>query len=414
MIEQPKMSALSEQVESMVEWLASHGGDGQGGVTRLLYDPSWRSAQKAIEAKMNELGLLPRYDDVGNLFGRLAGRDPQADVVLTGSHVDTVTGGGKYDGAYGIVAGLIAVDYLKTHYGPPLKPIEVVSLCEEEGSRFPLTYWGSGSITGAKNREAAVGVEDSAGVSLEEAMCEAGFGFGLHPRPERRDLECFIELHIEQGEVLERENKSIGLVSHIVGQRRYDITVYGESNHAGTTPMQWRRDALLTAAELIRVVINRAKADDEGLVATVGRMDVKPNVGNVIPREVTFSLDVRHGEAERIHAFCEECFREFEKLATEQGTNIEIHQWMDEPPVAMDRALGKTAEEIMEKEGVSFKKMTSGAGHDSQVFGTFCPTALLFVPSRGGISHSPAEFTKTEDLERGVRLLIDLLYKVAY
>lgn len=414
MIEQPNPSALSEQVENMIEWLASHGGDESGGVTRLLYDPAWIAAQRAIKERMEKIGLSARYDDVGNLFGRVAGRDPEARVILTGSHVDTVKGGGKYDGAYGIVAALIAVEYLLTHYGLPLKPIEVVSLCEEEGSRFPMTYWGSGNITGVKSREAVRNIKDANAVPFERAMRDAGFGFGQHPQPERRDLECFIELHIEQGQVLEREGKSIGIVSHIVGQRRYDITVRGESNHAGTTPMHWRHDAMFTAAELIRLLTHRAKADESGLVATVGRMDVKPNVGNVIAREVTFSLDVRHSNAERIRVFCQECFGEFEKIADEHGTDVVCRKWMDESPVAMDSLLSTTAEDILKQEGISYKTMTSGAGHDSQVFGIYCPTALLFVPSRGGISHSPEEFTNTEDLQRGVRLLIDLLYKLAY
>lgn len=414
MIEQPNPSALSEQVENMIEWLASHGGDESGGVTRLLYDPAWIAAQRAIKEKMEKTGLSARYDDVGNLFGRVAGRDPEARVILTGSHIDTVKGGGKYDGAYGIVAALIAVEYLLTHYGLPLKPIEVVSLCEEEGSRFPMTYWGSGNITGVKNRKKVRDIKDANAVPFEQAMRDAGFGFGQHPQPERNDLECFIELHIEQGQVLEREGKSIGVVSHIVGQRRYDITVRGESNHAGTTPMHWRHDAMFTAAELIRLLTHRAKADESGLVATVGRMDVKPNVGNVIAREVTFSLDVRHSDAERIRLFCEECFGEFENIAAEHGTDVVCRKWMDESPVAMDSVLSATAEDILKQKGISYKTMTSGAGHDSQVFGIYCPTALLFVPSRGGISHSPEEFTNTEDLQRGVRLLIDLLYKLAY
>ncbi|MGF6353602.1 allantoate deiminase [Paenibacillus sp. 4624] len=414
MIEQPKPSALSKQIEEMVEWLASYGKDNSGGVTRLLYDPAWSAAQKAIQARIELLGLSARYDDVGNLFGRLSGRDPEANVVLTGSHVDTVIGGGKYDGAYGIIAALIAVEYLLTHYGQPLKPIEVVSLCEEEGSRFPMTYWGSGNITGVKEREAVHHINDVNGIPFEQAMHEAGFGLGLHAQPTRKDLECFIELHIEQGQVLEREEKSIGIVSHIVGQRRYNITVYGQSNHAGTTPMHWRHDAMFTSAELIRILMHRANAHESGLVATVGRMEVKPNVGNVIAREVTFSLDVRHSDAKIIEQFCEACFSDFETFTSEHGTTVTCHKWMDEPPVAMDCTLNQTAEDILKREGISYKRMTSGAGHDSQIFGTHCPTGLLFVPSQGGISHSPAEFTHTEDLQRGVRLLIDLLYKLAY
>ncbi|WP_223192936.1 allantoate deiminase [Paenibacillus sedimenti] len=413
-IGEEKLSDLFKQVEEKVEWLASFGKSEKNGVTRQLYSKEWQSAQKAVEKQMEEIGLHTYYDDVGNLFGRLMGRQEKSSTILTGSHIDTVIDGGKYDGAYGVIAGLIAIEHLYKHYGLPQKNIEVVSLCEEEGSRFPMTYWGSGSITGIKSFEDIQDLKDAAGIPFVEAMQQAGFGQGKYSPPRRNDLDCFIELHIEQGEVLEREEKSIGIVSHIVGQRRYNITVIGESNHAGTTPMRWRKDAMYAATGLIQVLMERAKETSPDFVATVGQMYVEPNISNVIPRKVTFSVDIRHSDENVLFGFCDDVFKEFERIASRHDTHLNIHNWMNEKPVKMCEKLNKISESILEREQVPFKKMTSGAGHDSQVFGQFCPTSLLFVPSHKGISHSPYEFTKTQDLKQGIELLIKVLYELAY
>ncbi|MBD1379356.1 allantoate deiminase [Metabacillus arenae] len=409
-----KSPALFEQIEEMMEWLASFGKTNNNGVTRKLYSKDWLSAQEAIEKQMKEIGLHPFYDDVGNLFGRLAGQQENASTILTGSHIDTVIDGGKYDGAYGVIAGLIAVQYLYEHYGSPIKNIEVVSLCEEEGSRFPMTYWGSGNITGIKSFEDVHHLKDSKGIPFIEAMHQAGFGKGNHQPPKRNDLDCFIELHIEQGEVLEREEKSIGIVSHIVGQRRYNITVTGESNHAGTTPMAWRKDAMYSTAELIQVLMQKAKETSTDLVVTVGQISLEPNVSNVIPRKATFSIDIRHSQEIVLSKFCEDVFKEFQLIVNRHQTQLHIHNWMNEKPVKMCEKLNKISESILRREQIPFKRMTSGAGHDSQVFGPFCSTSLLFVPSQNGISHSPYEFTRTEDLEKGIQLLIKVLYELAY
>lgn len=409
-----KSLALLTQIEEMVEWLASFGKSENNGVTRQLYSKEWQDAQQAVRKRMEEYGLQAYYDDVGNLFGRLDGRQKNTSTILTGSHIDTVIDGGKYDGAYGIIAGLIAVEYLYKNYGLPKKNIEIVSLCEEEGSRFPMTYWGSGSITGIKSLEDVQGLKDANGTSFIEAMQQAGFGQGKYSQPRRDDLDCFIELHIEQGEILEREGKSVGVVSHIVGQRRYNVTVIGESNHAGTTPMRWRKDAMHTAAEMIGVLMQKAKETSPDLVATVGQISLEPNISNVIPRKATFSMDIRHSDENVLLEFCDDVFTEFTLIASKHHTEVSIYNWMNEKPVKMCEKLNKISESILEGEGVPFKKMTSGAGHDSQVFGQFCPTSLLFVPSHKGISHSPFEFTSTKDLEKGIQLLIKVLYELAY
>ncbi|KAB2492398.1 allantoate deiminase [Priestia endophytica] len=413
-MEEKKKLTLAQQTAEMVEWLASFGGSKSGGVTRLLYSESWKLAQEALKARMEEASLHAYYDDAGNLFGRLEGSQKKGRAILTGSHIDTVANGGKYDGAYGIIAGVLALKYLHEHYGRPKKTIEVVSLCEEEGSRFPMTYWGSGSMTGLRSFDDVYLLKDQEGTSFIEAMEKSGFGKGKYQHPGTAHFDCFIELHIEQGEVLERENKSIGVVSHIVGQRRYNVTVNGESNHAGTTPMKWRKDAMNTASALIQVLMEKSKRMPADLVVTVGQMIVEPNIPNVIPNKVTFSIDIRHSDSDIIQSFCQEAFESFEGLARERGTSLDIHKWMDEQPIKMCEKLNELSTTILQTEGTSFKEMTSGAGHDSQVFGQFIPTSLLFVPSHKGISHSPHEFTKTEDLEKGINLLIKILHKLAY
>lgn len=244
-------SCFETDIAQAIDWLAEYGSEPDGGVTRLLYSPAWQEAQTALARRMEAAGLAARFDDCGNLYGRLEGRGLEREVILTGSHVDTVRNGGKYDGAYGILAGVIALKFLYENFGPPLRTLEVVSLCEEEGSRFPLAYWGSGNLTGRYAIHTPPDIADADGITLQAAMNAAGFGLGTFPPPKRADIARFIELHVEQGFVLEKERAAIGIVQGIVGQRRYTVQVGGSANHAGTTPMKYRRDALLGACEMI-------------------------------------------------------------------------------------------------------------------------------------------------------------------
>ena len=402
------------QVGAMIEWLASFGQTEKGGVTRLLYSPAWQKAQQALKEKMDQMKFQTYYDSVGNLFGRLPGTEPDEKTILTGSHIDTVIEGGKYDGAYGIIASFIAVSRLFEAYGYPKKTIEVVSLCEEEGSRFPLTFWGSRNMSGAYSLDRIKDIKDADGIDFLHAMKSAGFDPGQYITPVRDDIDRFVEIHIEQGMVLEKNQNQVGIVSHIVGQRRYTIQVLGESNHAGTTPMHYRKDAVTAVSHMISYLTEKTKEMDKGLVATVGSLKVKPNVANVVAGEVEFSLDIRHHEESVIDQYCGEIFAEFARAATRQGMELFISQWMDVKPVKMDEQMGAWTRELAEKKNIRYQDMISGAGHDAQVFGDVCPTCLLFVPSQKGISHSPSEYTCPEDLEVGIDLLTEVLYKLAY
>ncbi|MFB5662821.1 allantoate deiminase [Alteribacillus sp. HJP-4] len=401
-------------IHELIEWLASFGETDKNGVTRLLYSAPWLEAQLAIKNKMMTTGFDTFFDDAGNLFGRLSGTDTDAPVILTGSHIDSVVNGGKYDGSYGIIASLLAASMLLSKYGRPRKTIEVVSLCEEEGSRFPITFWGSGSITGAYSDQDPSSLYDKEGISLKQAMEDAGFGVGDHPAPRRNDIDCFIELHIEQGNDLELSDKSIGIVQSIVGQRRYHIQVQGKSNHAGTTPMQNRQDAMAASAELITKLTNKAKSIDPHFVATVGKIEAKPNTPNVIAGEVIFSLDLRHPDLNMLDSYCADMKKLFEQAEAQSNVKITAEPWTNVTPVEMDSTISSLAYQITEQKRLPAQYMFSGAGHDAQMFGSAIPASLIFVPSRDGISHAPDEFTELIDLQNGIAVLSDMLYDLAY
>ncbi|WP_019155071.1 allantoate deiminase [Robertmurraya massiliosenegalensis] len=409
-----KQTNKENTVEEMIEWLAQFGKTETGGNTRLLFSKEWKEAQRAIKNKMEEFKLDTYFDSAGNLFGKLQGTEISSKSILTGSHIDTVRNGGKYDGAYGIIASLLATSRLFKAFGYPKKTIEVISLSEEEGSRFPLTFWGSRNINGAYNLESVKNLQDEEGISFLDAMKSAGFDPNYYTPSIRHDIERFIEIHIEQGMVLERNKKSIGVVSYIVGQRRFTVKVSGESNHAGTTPMFYRKDAVTTTSRLITYLTDKAKEIDSQLVATVGKINVKPNVPNVVAGVVEFSLDIRNHREDMLNQYCEDIFAEFERFANELEMNVQVSQWMDVKPIAMDKGMNRMVRQLASNKNISHQDIVSGAGHDAQVFASICPTTLLFVPSQKGISHSPQEFTKLEDLETGVELLTELLYKLAY
>ncbi|WP_018751168.1 allantoate deiminase [Paenibacillus sanguinis] len=401
-------------IAEAIDWLAAYGSDPGGGVTRLLYSPAWQEAQTALAGRMEKAGLATRLDDCGNLFGRLEGSRAEQKTILTGSHVDTVRHGGKYDGAYGILAGILALEFLRKQFGQPLRPLEVVSLCEEEGSRFPLTYWGSGNLTGRYAVHTPPDIADADGTTLQSAMNAAGFGLGTFSSPRRSDIARFIELHVEQGFVLERERASIGIVQGIVGQRRYTVRVCGSANHAGTTPMKYRQDALLGACEMIEWLERKALHQSEPFVSTVGQLHVKPNSSNVIPGDVSFTVDIRDAHLAALQEFSGEFPEAFARIAARRGLKIEIEEWMNMNPFRMNDEMNKTLAAICHRRSLPFHTMFSGAGHDTQVIGQLCPATMLFVPSRSGISHSPHEYSAAKELAAGIAVLTEWLYYYGY
>ncbi|MED1664875.1 allantoate deiminase [Brevibacillus laterosporus] len=408
------MGELSKEIVQHLEWLGHFGKEPEGGISRFLYSKEWLEAQKALEDWMNKEGFDFHFDEVGNLFGGLQGTKYQDETVLTGSHVDTVGNGGLYDGQYGIIAGLLAIKYLKEKYGNPLRNLQVVSMAEEEGSRFPYAFWGSKNIVCTAKREEVENIADFDGIAFVDAMRECGFDFRKESTELRKDLKTFVEIHIEQGSVLENEKKSVGVVHSIVGQRRFTVEVTGEANHAGTTPMGYRKDTVHAASTMICDVMNRTKKHGDPLVATVGKIEVKPNVVNVVPGYTLFTMDIRHTEKKALVQFTEEIMASMNAIAEEMGVGLKVDMWMDADPVPMDKRVVEVIESQCKENGLNYKLMHSGAGHDAQILAPFVPSAMIFVPSRKGISHNPAEYTEPHDLAEGVKALIGTLYELAY
>ncbi|MGX7023297.1 allantoate deiminase [Vagococcus hydrophili] len=408
------MTDLYKEIEKHVNWLSSIGLDPKGGTTRLLYDLAWIEAQNSLKNKFEETGLSASFDSVGNLFGKLEGSKYPKETIMTGSHVDTVVNGGALDGQFGIIASYLAIKMLKEQYGQPLRNLEVVAMAEEEGSRFPYAFWGSKNIFGLADKNDVLYAEDTKGILFKDAMNQAGFNFRDENEKIREDIKAFVEIHIEQGNVLEKTGKQVAVVNSIVGQKRYDITLKGQANHAGTTPMGFRHDTVYGMSKMISESIDQAKELGDPLVLTFGHIDVKPNTVNVVPGETFFTMDCRHTDGQVLGDFTKEMESLFRKIAKDLELEIDIDNWMDEKPVPMSEKIVKILEEACQEKSLNYTTMHSGAGHDSQIFAPQVPTAMLFVPSVGGISHNPAEATKTEDLVEGIKALIASLYKLAY
>ena len=408
------MREALKEIEDMIGWLSSFGSDDSAGMSRLLYSESWLQAQKALKKKFEELGMEVRFDEIGNLYGKVIGTDKGNETIATGSHVDTVVNGGKLDGQLGIVGGYLAVKQLLKTYGKPKKNIEVISLAEEEGSRFPYVFWGSKNIFGIADKKDVENIQDMNGISFVDVMHQCGFDFKKDTACSIPDVKAFVELHIEQGNTLEMEKKSVGIISSIVGQRRYNITLKGEANHAGTTLMKYRRDVIQIFAKIVTEAIQKAKEVGDPLVLTFGRILVKPNTVNVVPGEALFSMDCRHTDKDVLLRFTEEIEQDMRRTAMEANVEIEIDNWMDEDPVPMDSNLINVIENACKKENINYKIMHSGAGHDSQIIAPRIPTSMIFVPSIKGISHNPAENTKVEDINQGIETLKATLYQLAY
>ena len=394
--------------------LSNIGSDPTGGMTRLLYTDSWKQAQEYVEKTMSEIGLDVNFDAVGNLFGRVEGTKYPNETVMSGSHIDTVVNGGTLDGQFGVIAAYVAVQYLLATYGKPLRSLEVISMAEEEGSRFPTVFWGSRNFVGEAKRSDVEDIADFDGKKFVDEMRRQGFDFAADDYKKREDIKAFVEIHIEQGTVLENENLQIGVVNNIAGQRRYTIVLKGEANHAGTTPMGYRKDAVYGFTKIASEVIDRAVKVGDPLVVTFGKVEPKPNTVNVVPGEVLFTMDCRHTDKEALVNFTTEVEAFIQEVAQEHGLTADIDLWMDEDPVPMNQEIVDAVEAAAKETGLTYKVMHSGAGHDSQIIAPHYPAAMIFTPSIKGISHNPAEATKDEDLVAGVKVLAQALYELAY
>jgi allantoate deiminase len=361
---------------------------------------------------MRDAGLTVREDAVGNLFGRLEGQSPRT--ILTGSHIDTVRLGGRYDGALGVLSALAALRVLASMPSKPKKSLEMVALCEEEGSRFHANFWGTRGILGLIEASELGALRDEAGISIGDAMRAVGLPPEQFRNAIRNDLDAFIELHIEQGRILFDEGQPLGIVEAITGLYRFRTTVEGRTDHAGTTPMDLRRDAFQSAAHIATQMTGVVEQAGRPAVITNGWWDVQPGAWNIVPGLVHFSVDLRHPDEATKQRLAAAVRERGEQIAAQRGVSVNYEVVSDVLPQGMDAGVKDNLTAAAEACDLPWSPMASGAGHDSQVMATRVPTGMLFVPSVEGRSHSAAEYTSAEDAARGATVLATALHRLAF
>jgi beta-ureidopropionase / N-carbamoyl-L-amino-acid hydrolase len=382
--------------------LAQIGATPKGGVKRLTLTEEDRRARDLFARWGREGGLAVEVDAVGNIFARRAGTDPAAPPVAMGSHLDSQPSGGKFDGAYGVMAGLEVLRTLNDAGVATRAPMEMVSWTNEEGSRFQPVMMGSGVFANVFTLEHARAQKDIDGVAVGDALQTIGYAGAA--RPHR--LGAYFEAHIEQGPVLENEKRTIGVVQGALGQRWYDVTVLGQDAHAGPTPMALRRDALIGASRLALEVNRIARIFPDYARGTVGFMQVMPNSRNVIPGEVRTSVDFRNAKAATLDAMCEELKRAARVIESECRVKIELRETVYFKPCEFDPALVTSVREAAGALGLSHQDIVSGAGHDAVYIARIAPTAMIFIPCAGGISHNEIESATPADLAAGCNVLL--------
>jgi allantoate deiminase len=378
-----------------------------GETTRLFLSPATRDVHTLLLRWMREAELEGRVDDAGNVRAVRPVADSSALRVVLFSHIDTVPNAGAFDGPLGVVLALEAIAFLAEEQLP--FAVEVIAFSEEEGIRFGFPFFGSMAVMG-QVVPATLERRDSQGTSVAEAL----YGFGLRPQNIAKSCalapETFaaLEVHIEQGPVLEAENLSLGVVEAIVGQSRFEMTFTGQANHAGTTPMRLRHDALAAAAQWVTEV-ERYATNYQQLVATVGQLEVSPGAVNVVPGEVRATLDVRHPKDESRHAAVANLLTKAELAAAQRGVRVSAKAMSKQAAVPMDRELTVALQQAATRAGQETHAMFSGAGHDAMILAPHVPTAMLFVRSPGGLSHHPEETVLVDDIETALGTVLEFL-----
>jgi allantoate deiminase len=393
--------------------LAQRGGVPGGGLYRALYTPAWVAATELVSGWMKDGGLLVRRDAVGNVWGRVEGaRGGRA--IATGSHIDTVRSGGPLDGALGVVAAIEAVSSVVARYGRPLRILECVAICEEEGSRFNTNFWGARAIADRLEPDEAARAHDAEGVTLADAMRGVGLDPDKAAQAVRRDLDAFVELHIEQGPVLDDAGEHLGVVRTIAGTAHLEVTVRGEADHAGAAAMDRRRDALLGASAMTLAIADAAGEMGPPAVATVGTIVVEPAQVNVVPGLARFTVDARHSDETLRRRLVGEIEKRCKVIGRERELEVEVRTLRDRPPVSLNERVTDVLRRACRVAGVEARDMVSGAGHDTQILTVAANAGMLFVPSIGGRSHRPDEATAAEDVVLGTRVLATALHELAY
>ena len=382
----------------------------QGGRTRIALTDEEKAGRDLLVRWMRELDLEVRVDQIGNIFGVLHAAHPEgtAQPLMMGSHIDTVRNAGALDGCYGVLAGLAVVRAYRQAGLRPARAIVVAAFTNEEGVRYQPDMMGSLVYAGGMDVQAALNTVGTDGTRLGDELARIGYAGDMLPGaivPRE-----YIELHIEQGPVLEAEGKLIGVVESLQGISWQKVTITGVANHAGTTPTRLRHDAGYAAAACVAFLREQVVgAAPETTLATVGSLRLEPDLINVIPRRATFTVDLRDPDEQRLQAAERRLADFLATLAEREGVTVETEQLVRFEPVVFDAALADRIQAAAQRRGLPHRRMTSGAGHDAQMLARIAPSAMIFVPSRGGISHNPREHTHDDQLALGAQVLLDVV-----
>ncbi|MFC4766728.1 allantoate amidohydrolase [Effusibacillus consociatus] len=382
------------------------------GVTRLSFTKESEAAAELVSQWMRDAGMSVRRDQLNNLIGRYEGKHSDAPVLIIGSHLDSVVHAGKYDGILGVISGIEVVQTLFENGVQPDTPIEVVAFCDEEGARFHTTLLGSRAMAGSL-RDEDFEAEDEKGTTLASSIRELGLDPSAYRLAARdpKTIKGYIELHIEQGPVLEQLDQACGVVVGIAGASRYEFRVEGSAGHAGTVPMALRKDALVGASEMIQA-IERITLQYENVVATVGKLTVTPGASNVIPGTVKGTLDIRSIEDEQRHEALKLIVEECERISQRQGLSCYFYKIMESSAVSCSNSFMNVISTVLEMHDIIPFEIVSGAGHDAMAMAAIAEIGMIFVRCKEGISHHPAEEVTGEDMQKAASVLLDTVVKL--
>lgn len=411
MTQKETLSIDGERLWRSLMDLAQIGATPKGGNCRLALTKLDGQARDLVVGWMRDAGLDVRVDPIGNIFGRRRGRTPDLPAVMTGSHIDTQPTGGKFDGCYGVMAGLEVMRTLNDHKIETRAPLELAIWTNEEGSRFLPVMMGSAVFSGKCTLEHALESRDQEGLSVRDELAAIGYGGG---KPSLGVLPAaYFEAHIEQGPVLEAEAKIIGVVTGSLGVRWYDVTVLGEEMHAGPTPMTVRKDALLASSHLVQSVINIANKFGPQGRGTVGTIRVVPGSRNVVPGRVDFTVDIRHPEFDRLDEMAAEWAAACREVSARVGTEVQCREVQRFDATPFEPTLIDAVAQSADQRSLPSMKMVTGAGHDAVNIAAIAPTAMIFVPCKGGVSHNELEDADPTHLKAGCNVLLDAMLKSA-
>tara|TARA_B100001146_G_scaffold42751_1_gene36399 strand:- start:1592 stop:2833 length:1242 start_codon:yes stop_codon:yes gene_type:complete len=405
----PRYSINETRINQTMQELGELG-DSPEGMLRVAYSPEDITGRDYAIKMMQEAGLETRIDTAGNIIGRRSGSDDSLPAIAMGSHTDTVPKGGKYDGALGVMAAIEVIRTLEEQGHNTRHPLEVINFTNEEGTRFHRWLVGSRSMSGLLEQEDLDAVDDD-GLSLGPCLADIGGDISRIEEAVRKpgELAAYFELHIEQGPYLDRSGTPIGVVTGITGRAVFEVEIEGKANHAGTTPMSTRRDALVSASKLVLAIQKMAAEQEICRVSTVGSIKAVPNAVNVIPGSASIGLEFRDTDMEALAAAEQELQRITDQAVIDDAVDIDVirHRFTTSVPITPD--MQAMVAEAAENCGFEWESLPSGAGHDAQAVANIAPVAMIFVPSLDGISHSKEEYSTPQDCANGAQVLLELL-----